>query len=46
ARLRSDAQWAEIIAAHPVLLQRPILVSKNKAVIARPLENMIDLLEN
>lgn len=33
-----DAQLYEAIAAHPILLQRPIVVYKGKAVIGRPPE--------
>ena len=39
----SDHQLVEIMAAHPELLQRPIIVRENKAVLARPLENLAKL---
>lgn len=39
----SDEEWFEILAENPVLLQRPILVNEDKAVIARPPE-LIDSL--
>ena len=32
------------IAEHPKLLQRPIIVHGNKAVIARPPENLLEIL--
>jgi arsenate reductase (glutaredoxin) len=34
----SDAQLYEAIAAHPILLQRPIVVRDGRAVIGRPPE--------
>ncbi|HEX7682641.1 MAG TPA: arsenate reductase (glutaredoxin) [Trinickia sp.] len=36
----TDEQLYEAIAAHPVLLQRPIVVRDGRAVIARPPENV------
>jgi polyphosphate kinase len=37
----SDGEWIKILSATPKLLQRPIVVNGNKAVIARPPE-MVD----
>jgi arsenate reductase (glutaredoxin) len=36
----SDAKLLQIMAAHPELLQRPIVVRDEKAVLARPVENL------
>jgi len=36
----SDAQLYEAIVAHPILLQRPIIVRNGRAVIGRPPENV------
>ncbi len=33
------------IAAHPILLERPIVVRNGRAVIARPPERLLELLE-
>ncbi len=33
---RSDEQWMALIAEHPILLQRPIVLSNGRGVIARP----------
>lgn len=41
----TDAQAYEAIAAHPILLQRPIVVYKNKAAIGRPPEAVRGLFE-
>lgn len=40
----SDEDLLEAIARHPVLLQRPIVVSGGRAVIGRPPERVLDLL--
>ncbi|MBW0446126.1 arsenate reductase (glutaredoxin) [bacterium M00.F.Ca.ET.228.01.1.1] len=39
----SDAQLYEALAAHPILLQRPIVVRNDRAVIGRPPENVATL---
>ena len=37
-------QWLKILAENPILIERPIYVAGNKAVIGRPPENVLDLL--
>jgi arsenate reductase len=37
-------QLLDAIVAHPILLERPIVVRGDKAVIARPPEKLLDLL--
>ena len=39
----SDEELLKIMAAHPELLQRPIVVRGEKAVLARPVENLAKL---
>lgn len=36
----SDHELLQIMVSHPELLQRPIVVRGNKAVLARPVENL------
>lgn len=39
----SDEQLLRVMAEHPELIQRPIVVRGNKAVLARPVENLAKL---
>lgn len=43
-RTLSDEEWLDALTAHPLLLERPIAVRGNKAVVARPPEKVLDLL--
>lgn len=38
-----DARLVELMAEHPTLLQRPIGVKGKKAVVGRPVENLLEL---
>ena len=40
----SDEQWLDALAKNPILIERPIVVKGNKAVIGRPAENVLSLL--
>jgi arsenate reductase len=39
----SDDELLQIMAKYPELLQRPIVVQENKAVLARPVDNLAEL---
>lgn len=40
----SEQQWIDELLAHPELIERPIVVNGNKAVVARPPERLFDIL--
>lgn len=39
----SDDEWLNALAKHPILIERPIVVRGERAVIGRPPENVLDL---
>jgi arsenate reductase (glutaredoxin) len=43
-RTLSDDQWLEALAKYPILIERPIVVKGNRAVVGRPPENVLTLL--
>ena len=43
-RTLSEAEWLDALVAHPVLIERPIVVRGTRAVIGRPPEKVLELL--
>ena len=39
-----DDQWLDALARNPILIERPIVVKGDRAVIGRPPENVLDLI--
>lgn len=44
-KILSDEQWLAALIAHPILIERPIVVRGQKAVIGRPPEKVLELLD-
>ena len=40
----SDEEWIDAMITYPILIERPIVISGNKAVIARPTEKIKEIL--
>ena len=40
-----EEDYIDILHAHPILIQRPIIIQDNSAVIGRPPINVLDLLK-
>jgi arsenate reductase len=45
-RTLSDEQWLDALVAHPILIERPIVVRGSRAVIGRPPEKVLELLDH
>lgn len=43
---RSDAEWIKLMAENPILIERPIVITPQKAVLGRPPENVLGLIDS
>lgn len=41
----SDSEWIDVMVEYPILIERPIVVSGDKAVVARPTESINQILD-
>jgi arsenate reductase (glutaredoxin) len=41
----SDKKWINIMSKNPILIERPVIVHGDKAIIGRPVERIIDFLK-
>jgi arsenate reductase (glutaredoxin) len=41
----SDSEWVRILAENPILIERPIIINGDKAVIGRPVERILEILK-
>lgn len=42
-RTLSDEEWIVVMVDNPVLIERPIVIHRNRAVIGRPPKRLIEL---
>lgn len=42
----SEDEWIRILSENPVLIQRPIVIRGNQAVIGRPAEKVLDFIQS
>lgn len=41
----SESEWIKALAENPILIERPIIVKGNKAIIGRPPEKVLELIK-
>ncbi|HRB93309.1 MAG TPA: ArsC/Spx/MgsR family protein [Chitinophagales bacterium] len=43
-KIFSEEEWLQILQDNPILIERPIVINGDKAVIARPPEKVLEIL--
>jgi arsenate reductase (glutaredoxin) len=43
---KTDAQLVRAMAEHPILIERPIAIRRKRAVLGRPAEKVLEILES
>jgi arsenate reductase len=43
-RTLSENEWIDALASHPILIERPVIVRGDRAVVGRPPERALELL--
>jgi arsenate reductase (glutaredoxin) len=43
--VRDDAEWTSLMIQQPILIERPIIVVDGKAIIGRPPETVLNLIQ-
>jgi arsenate reductase (glutaredoxin) len=41
----SNAKWIKVLSENPVLIERPVVITEDRAVIGRPPQKVLELLE-
>ena len=41
----TNEEWIDILIENPILIQRPIIIQGNKALIGRPVERVFEIIE-
>ena len=44
AKKLTNSQWIAILAKNPILIERPIIINKSKAIIGRPASLILDII--
>lgn len=42
----SESEWISVLCKNPILIERPILVHENNAILGREVEKVLDFLKN